>query len=381
MTKLKVFALSIAMLCLSVVSFGQGGPTISIAVSGPQLATANGTPGQARPGRLASYTDGRYLLVDTSNTANQRIYIVNPAANPATLTKVTDTVALRARVDADNGAAPAPTNMSVAAISADQTGMVYVATDGADPETAYLFRVNPTSGVVDLLSGLDGVPSTIEGLSNMCVFAGNAYINLVSSFGSLFGEAIVRLPTNSAPGGRTKATVFVAEPALLAAVAPTMSVAMRSLLPRPGRMTLVTANSANAAANDDFLEFDVASGAISVLVRATDIEGDLSTVDIGQSSFTFDSDGTIYMANQFGTPANAPPDKSIVKIANPNAGAGVATDFATQAQIIASPLVRDLSSMPVTSLGFVSNAGILALGKDDVLFSDTNSRNVIRIKR
>ena len=85
--------------------------------------------------------------------------------------------------------------------------------------------------------------------------------------------------------------------------------------------------------------------------------------------------------NQFNTPANAPPDKSIIKISKPMAGGGDATVFATQAQIIASPLVRDLNNMPITAIGFVSNAGILALGNNDVLLSDATSRNVIRIKQ
>jgi hypothetical protein len=371
-------------------SLAQGTLLIRMAVTGSQLAAANATedPTRASPGRLGVTAEGKLLLSDFSDPANNEIFLVDVSVAPPVFTKVTDTATLKKKVDDANGPDPAPTAMTPQTLDVDSDGHVIILTDGADPEVAYLFHVDQTvtPPVVTLVSGLDrpflplSSASSIEGNRSMAVIGHTAYITLNDRFNAFNGDSIVKIDVHSPDGGKTAAMDFVSQSQLEAVVGVGQDIDLNDIAVRPAKGTLVAINSGRAQSNDDLLEIDPRTGVVSLLVAATDIEADLATTDVGYSGIDIGTNDVIYLANAFGT-SGQPPHRGIIAIANAGGGRGDATLFASQAEIIASPTVRTISGAPITSLSY-QNAGLaVSPTTGEVFFVERNTSGVIGLRR
>lgn len=118
---------------------------------------------------------------------------------------------------------------------------------------------------------------------------------------------------------------------------------------------MVVINSGRAQATDDLLEVDPETGRVSLLVAATDIEADLNIPDVGYYGVDVGPDDVIYLLNTFGTSGH-PATRGIVAVRNAGGGKGDATLFASEAEIIADPSIRNRAGNPVTRLSH-QNAG------------------------
>lgn len=374
----------------SSLSLGQGTLVIRMAITGAQLAAANSTPDpmRAAPGRLGVTADGKLLLSDFSDTANNEIFIVDVSVSPPVFTKVTDTATLKQKVDNENGPDPAPTAMTPQTLDVDRDGHVIILTDGADPELAYLFHVDQTATppVVTLVAGLDrpflpvSSVSSIEGNRSMAVIGHTAYITLNDRFNAFNGDSIVKIDVHSPDGGKTAATELVSQSQLEAVVGVGQDIDLNDIAVRPAKGTLVVINSGRRESNDDLLEIDPQTGAVSVLVAATDIEADLGTTDVGYSGIDIGPNDIIYLANAFGTSGQAA-NRGIIAVANAGGGKGDATLFASQAEVIADPNVRTISGSPITSLSY-QNAGLaVSPVTGEVFFAERNTAGVIGLRR
>jgi hypothetical protein len=383
----KLFAFFCLAVLASTVSFAQGTLQIRLAVSGQLLAAANSHTGPttARPGRLGVTQDGKLLVSDFSDSASNEIFIFDETANPP-LTKLTDTATLKAKVDAANGADPAPTAMTIQTLDVDSDGHLVILTDGGDPEVAYLFHYDIQMKTLTLVSGLDrpfapiSTASSIEGNRSLAMIGTMAYISLNDRFNAFNGDSIVAVDVHAPDTGRATATELVSQAKLEAVVGVGQDMDLNDIAARPSKGTLVAINSGRAQSNDDILEIDPKTGVVSVLVAATDIEADLRATDVGYTGVDVGANDVIYLANAFGT-SGEPATRGIIAIANPAAGKGDATLYASLAEIIASPNVRNISGAAVTSLSY-QNAGLAVNPKTgEVAFSESNTSGVIGVRR
>jgi hypothetical protein len=383
----KLFVFFCLLLLVSPVSFGQGTLEIRLAVSGQMLAAANSStsPTSARPGRLGVTQDGKLLLSDFSDSANNEVFLFDEMATPP-LAKLTDTATLKAKVDAANGADPAPTAMTIQTLDVDSDGHLVILTDGADPEVAYLFHYDIQTKALTLVSGLDrpfapvSTASSIEGNRSMAVVGTIAYITLNDRFNAFNGDTIVGIDVHAPDTGKAVATELVSQSKLEAVVGVGQDIDLNDIAVRPSKGTLVAINSGRAQSNDDILEIDPKTGTVSVLVAATDIEADLKATDVGYTAVDVGTNDVIYLANAFGT-SGEPATRGIIAIANPAAGKGDATLYASLAEIIASPNVRNISGAAITSLSY-QNAGLAVNPKTgEVAFAESNTSGVIGVRR
>jgi hypothetical protein len=367
----KFLAVSSMLLVLALVSFGQEEMLqIRVLFPGTQLATvnANPDPAGALPGPLHATANNRLYFSDASDSTNTEIFEVY-SITAEVFAKVTDTQTLKAKVDQVNGSAPAPSVMTVQALSVDSSGHVIILTDGPAPETAYLFRVNPATKAVTVLSGLDGPApgrSSIEGNSSMAVFDTTAYITLNDAFGAVRGDSIVQVETTSADGGATAATELVSAAQLQTAMkAKAEVIALNDIAVRPAAGTLVAINSGSPDSSDDLIEIDPFTGRVTLLVAATDIEADIGTTDVGFSAIEIGPNDVIVLANAFGT-VGEHANRSIIAIRNAGNGGGDARPYAYEVEILAQA--------PVSQLGFVNGGLAIHPITGEVFFSETNPR-------
>lgn len=380
----KCVAVMSILILANVMSFGQSTTDIRLAISAAQLAAANSNPteGAASPGRLGMTADGKLLVVDFSDRNNDELFSVDITTNPPTFRRIVGEAELKAKIDAHNGANPAPSVLTFQSVDVDSDGDIIVLTDGADPEKAFLFSINPETLAITLLSGLDAPPglSSIEGNRSLAVSGTTAYITLNDRFLSVLGDAIVKIDTHSPDGGTTAAEEFTSNAQLEAIIGVGNDIDVNDIAVNPKTGNLIAINSGRADSNDDILEIDINTGEPRLLVRATDIEADLGTADVGYSSVGADADGTIYLSNAFG-PSGDPTDDGIIAIRNPGNGAGEASVLASEAQIIADPDIRDINGMPVTDLRY-ENSSLVVSGSGTVFVSESrNVRGVISISR
>ncbi|MCS6816648.1 MAG: hypothetical protein N0A16_12195 [Blastocatellia bacterium] len=349
---------------------------VRLAVSGDHIAEKTLSKG-ARPGRLSATPDGRLIFTDFSDAANNEVFIADVSVTPPIITKVTDTATLRAKVDAENGGDPAPAVMTLQTVEVDEDGHIIILTDGGGDELAYLFRVDPRSGEVALISGLDRpfMPiqpiSSIEGNRSMAVLGTTAYILLNDRFGAFNGDSIVKIDVHAPDGGRTAASELVSQAQLEAVIGVGQDIDLNDAAVWPSRGTLVVINSGRAQATDDLLEVDPRTGKVSLLVAATDIEADLGIPDVGYSGVDVGSDDAIYLLNTFGTSGH-PATRGIIAIRNAGGGKGDATLFASEAEILANPSIRNRAGSPVSRF-FHQNAGFaVSLVTGEVFFVDSS---------
>ncbi len=362
---------------------------VRLAVSGNQIAEKT-LSGGARPGRLGAMPDGRLIFTDFSDAANNEIFIADVSANPPILTKVTDTAALKAKVDAENGADPAPTVMTLQAVDADEDGHIVILTDGGGEELAYLFRIDPQRGEIALISGLDrpfeslSPISSIEGNRSMAVLGTTAYILLNDRFGAFYGDSIVKIDVHAPDGGRTAATELISQAQLEEVIGIGRDIDLNDAAVWSSRRTLVVINSGRAQATDDLLEVNPETGKVSLLVAATDIKADLGIPDVGYSGVDVGPNDVIYLLNTFGTSGH-PATRGIIEIRNAGEGKGEAVLFASEAEILADPSIRNRAGGPVSRF-FHQNAGFaVSPVTGEVFFVDssgaTQTNGIIGVRR
>jgi len=358
------------------------GLVINMAITGRQLADANQANGGRRDlaaaNRLA-FTDDGLVVSDNSDPNNERVYLVDLDTNPPTFTLLVDETKLKDKVDQF---AARPAGLTIRGLKVDDQGNIIIASDSGAPEIAFLFRVNPQTKEVALLSGLDRrTPSSIEGIAALAVIGTTAYLGLDGFFGAITGDSIVAVSTTGPDGGQAAATVLVSE-AALRSVVPAGDIAIRDMEWLHGSEgainRLVAVNSATAGANDDILAIDLSTGGVFVFVAAADIEKDLNTSDIGPSAMAVDPNGMIYLINKFGMGAA---DDGIIAVANPGGGVGTATLLASRQQITSAPAVRDIRGRAISTLEFIDGNSMVAPSPGEVLFSEGNSDGVIRMRQ
>jgi len=174
------------------------GVVIDQVVTGRQIATANGTD-VASPNKIAVTNDGHYVFTDTSDNANERVYLVDVSTNPPTLTLLTDENALRAKVDAVNGAAPEPAAVSIQGLGVDEDGDIIIASDQSGNEMGLIFHLDSETGEIRLLAGLDGPPlqTSVEGIGTIAVRGRTVYVILEANFGALNGDTVATVSVDA----------------------------------------------------------------------------------------------------------------------------------------------------------------------------------------
>ncbi len=351
------------------------GVIIDQVVTARQIADANGSD-VARPDEVTATADGRFVITDTSDSTNERVYLIDPSTDPPTFTLVTDANALKAKVDAVNGAAPAPSTLTIQALGVDEDGQIIIASDFSGDEMGLIFRVNPETGETKLLAGLDGPPleTSVEGISTIGVRGRTIYVVLEANFGAINGDTVVTVSVDAPDGGQTPAEELVSEDAFREIEGFLDPLAFRFIGFLPNGH-LVLADSASRDASDDLLEIDTTTGAVSLLVAATDIEADLGTDDIGPNGGGVDPDGTIYLTNAFGVGET---DDGVIVIRNAGGGTGEASLLASESEIIASPNIFDIDGNPLTSLR-IQNSGAVSPGLGTIVFVDGHCDCLIRV--
>jgi hypothetical protein len=360
----KGFAVGSILVLTSLMAFGQGSPEIRLAISAAQMIMAsNGTT--AFPIRLGLTKDGKLLLVDSGDRNNEKVVAWDITTTPPTPKVIVTEAQLKAKIDAVNGADPAPQVLTIQSVDVDGDGDVIILTDGSNtatpPEYGYLFNVNPQTSAIKLLSGLDAPPglSSVEGNRSLAVSGETAYITVNDRFGAVLGDAIVRIDADGPDGGKTAAEQFTSNDQLLVAI-PSGDIDVNDIAVNPKTGNLVAINSGTATSNDDILEIDIITGVPRVLVSAADIKADLGTSDVGYSSIGADADGAIYLSNQFG-PSGDPTNRAIIAIKNPGNGAGDASLPASQAQIVGTAGLVAADNQPLTDVRY-QNSGLVVAG-------------------
>jgi hypothetical protein len=356
------------------------GVVIDQVVTGRQIADANGTT-VANPNKIAITSDGKYVFTDTSDTANERVYLADVSTTPPTITLLTDENALRDKVDAVNGDASRPAAVTIQALAVDEDGWIVIASDlftGGNTETGLIFRLNPQSKEIRLLAGLDG-PSTrtsVEGIQTIAVRGRTVYINLEDGFGSLDGDHIVTVSLDAPDGGRTPAQEFVSEATLQGLLGLTDPLTFRLVGFLPNGNLVLSDSGAGDPITESLIEINTTTGAVSILVEGSDIEADIGGVDIGPNGGAIDPNGTIYLTNAFGV---GPTDDSVIVIRNAGGGKGDASMLALEAAIIASPSITDIRGNPLTGLFLVTNAAV-SPATATFVFVEGNCDCLIRIR-
>lgn len=375
MKKMKWFVLIVTLVFVTSGVLAQG-VVIDAVVTGRQIADANGT-NVAGPNKLAVTAEGHYVFTDTSDTANERVYLADVSTDPPTIRLITEENALRDKIDAVNGAAGRPAAVSIQSVGVDEDGQIILASDQSGAESGMIFRVNPDTGAITLLAGLDGEPTqtSVEGIGFIAVKGRTVYVILEANFGALNGDTIATVSVDAPDGGQTPAQEFVSEDAFRALLGLIDPLAFRPVGFLPNG-NLVIANSAAGAASDDVLEINVETGAVSLLVAATDIEADIGASDIGQNGGAVDANGTLYFTNAFGV---GDTDDGVIVVRNAGGGVGDASMLATEAQIIASPTIVSTNGDPLTGL-FIITAAAVSPGSGTVVFAEGNCDCLIRIR-
>jgi hypothetical protein len=321
---------------------------------------------------------GNYVFTETSDTANERVYLADVSTDPPTIRLITDENALRDKIDAVNGSAGRPAAVSIQSVDVDEDGQIILGSDQSGAESGMIFRVNPATGAITLLAGLDGEPTqtSVEGVGFIAVKGRTVYVILEANFGALNGDTIATVSVDAPDGGQTPAEEFVSEDAFRAVLGLTDPLAFRPVGFLPNG-NLVISNSAAGAASDDVLEINLETGAVSLLVAATDIEADIGASDIGQNGGAVDSNGTLYFTNAFGV---GDTDDGVIVVRNAGNGQGDASMLATEAQIIASPNIVSTNGDPITGL-FIITAAAVSPGPGTVVFVDGNCDCLIRIRQ
>lgn len=349
---------------------------IDAVVTGRQIADANGT-NVAAPNKVAVTANG-YVFTDISDAANERVYLADVSTTPPRITLLTDENALRDKIDAVNGAMARPAAVSIQSVGVADDGSIILASDQSGAESGMIFRVNPQTRNITLLAGLDGPPTqtSVEGIAFIAVRGKTIYVVLEANFGALNGDSIAIVSVDAPDGGRTPAQEFVGEAELRNILGFTDPLAFRPVGFLPNG-NLVISNSAAAAASDDILEINTQTGAVTLLVAATDIEADIGAADIGPNGGAVDTDGTLYLTNAFGV---GDTDDGVIIVRNPGGGRGNAAMLATEAQIIASPSIVNPAGDPITGL-FIINASAVSPRRGTVVFADGNCDCLIRIRQ
>lgn len=377
MIKMKWVVFAVAVVFVTSGVFAQG-VVIDQLITARQIATANGTM-IANPSRIAVTPDGKFVFSDIQDASNRRVYLADVATNPPTITFLTDTNALKAKVDAVNGDAPAPAALTIASLGVSEDGQVIIASAGGGAEAEYIFRLNPATGDLALIAGLDADPlfSSIEGMTEIAVRGRTVYVVIEANFAGESGneDSVKTLSVDAPDGGKTPAQVLITEDAFRAVLGLIDPLAFRvfGFLP-DGRF--VIANSASGAASDDVLAINTETGEVSVLIRATDIEADIGAADIGQNAGAVDADGTIYMTNAFGVGAT---DDGVIVSRRTEDGRWRSSLLVSRTQILNSPNIFDINGMPLMSL-FIVNASGASPSPGTFVFAEGNCDCFIRIR-
>ncbi len=353
------------------------GVIIDQVVTARQIADASGSD-RAAPDEMTLTGDGRFVITDrSSDDMVERVYLIDASTEPPTFTLVTDTEALKDKVDEVNGRFRGrPAELTIQALGVDEDGDIIIASDGRD-ETGYVFRVDPEEKTIVLLAGRDGPAgvTSVEGIAAMAVRGRTIYLVLEERFGAVNGDTVATVSVDAPDGGKTPAETLVSEDAFRQLLGLDDPLAFRVIGFLPNGH-LVLANSAAAAASDDLLEIDVTTGAVSLLVAATDIEADLGTPDIGPNAGGIDPDGTIYLTNAFGTGQT---DDGVIVIRNAGGGQGDASLLASEAMIIGSPNIFDINGDPIGGLFILSGSGV-SPARGTFVFAEGNCDCLIRLR-
>ncbi|MDK2973579.1 MAG: hypothetical protein PWP23_3334 [Candidatus Sumerlaeota bacterium] len=278
-----------------------------------------------RSGELAIFANGDLAFVDTNPSGDEdTIWYVDLSGATPDITPIAAADELLEAIDLANGAVAAPTEINVQAMGVNTNGVLIVATDGASPETAAVFAIDPAnSNAISVLSCDTGSGSPVEGINGFAVVGDTACVLVESTFGAA-EDAVLTLDTSTLVNtGAAPVTTLIGQADLLTATGETdannMSLSTAAAL---DANTLLVVNSGSAASNDNIISVDLTTGAGSLYVAATDIEADLGATDVGFVAITT-GDGKVFLSNGYGSGTS---DDGIVVLSNvvpPNAEATV----------------------------------------------------------
>lgn len=269
---------------------------------------------------------GRIIFADRATSSNENIVRFDSNGTNGVLVKtVADIITA---VEAVNGTST-QSAVTIRGIDVAADGDIIVLSDGSGAQTGLLLSIDPTTFAVTVLCcSKDASVSTVEGSGVLKVIGNTAYVGYEGSFGGPAGDAVVAVDTNDTVNLPNIPSTIIAGPAALEAVV-TGLLGPGSLNLGPITSTpsgdLIVADSNGSGTTDDLILIDLPSGTPSLLVDNTDTIADFSSgsvTDIGYGGLAVVPSGTVYGADNFGSP-NTDTGRGIAKLESP--GAGIAT--------------------------------------------------------
>lgn len=360
---------------------------VKMVVPGADIADVNAVgddPGPplnrySSPEEIAVLPDGRLVIADDNssgptgdpNIGLDEVIIADISGSSPVLSVLADETDFAAAVSAAGGS---QTEFTIQSLAVDSNGDVIVLTDGSSPEYAFLFNVDVATGNVEVITGLDATPPSIEGGDALAVIGTTAYIYADGYYGCPTGDSVLSIDT-TLTGGTTAATVVVQDSDFQALTSGNVWGINDMDVNSDG--DLVLCNSAYAGANDNIVLLDLPAGTLSILVDATDIESDLGATDVGFTSMAVDAANAdrIYLYNYYG---QGDGDDDMIVIDNAGGGVGDASIFITEDDIINFPHVVDEDGNAVT--GLVGNTeALVVVDAETIMFSDDALDGIVEV--
>jgi Lamin Tail Domain len=358
-------------------------------VPGSDIADANAVgddPGDrfSSPEELAVLANGDIVfLEDNSNGPTgdpaigiEEIIVADLSTDPPTLTVLADENDLLTAITNAGGTPPA--ELTLRGIDVDSNGDLIVYNSGGS-EVSYLFNIDGTTGAVEMITGLDAVTPSIEGINALAVIGTTAYMAGTAFYGTPDGDVILSVDT-TLTGGATAATALTTQGEMdaLGITYGVNDMAVNS------DGNLVLCNSSFGSATDELLLYDITGDALSVWVDPADIIADLNAAgltgvsDMGWNALAIDTAGAsdvVYIQNDFGDGEAA---SGIVRLQNISGAAADAELFYSETNFANDGSIVDEDLADVTAVTG-NAASMVILEANVVALTDDNADGVIKL--
>ncbi len=313
---------------------------------------------------MAVGNSGTLYVIDSDSqaaTTGQSIIRVIPGT-PNTIGLMADQTQMVNAIEAVNGTT-AVTSFSPRQIAVLQNGNIVVTgfTNVANADTILILTNAAPATISVLHTSVNGADSAIDGVEAMITIGNTIYAATNENNGNATTADAIIAFDGTGTGPALAGTTIINKAGLEAAFGVANESAVNALATDGTDLFGTISVSATAP---DVVGRITTAGVATVHINKTSVVNALAALDplvtdVGYGAIAVDANGTVYLANSFGTSASAY-DDTIVAVSNISAGAGTVTTISKSA-------LATILALP---------SGTPFVGNDSLAFDATNNRIV-----